>query len=288
MNINKEYLLFSIYLLIFIYVSDPAKSQQEPFVPFQQPTQVQEPPVQIQEPPAPVQWPSTEVQQSPVKTQKTKRHLFFFKRNELSEQQSKEKAELLEKQKKERNEIWEKHRQERIEAGKKLQEEKAKEENLNSKVMEIEIKNKQTTLTQIKERENKIMKAERAKNSIQVTTNENDPLYIVNAEVLDSKTNFLKIKNVEFKYKVELQNQTPKIINSVLLIWERKIPFTETLTISKETKISKPIIPYEKRIVEYNDLDSKREGEIYRLKVSKVIFEDGSQWANPAKISYQY
>ena len=60
------------------------------------------------------------------------------------------------------------------------------------------------------------------------------------------------------------------------------MPFTEGLTILKETKISKPIIPYEKRIVQYNDLDSKRQGEEYRVKVAKIVFEDGTQWKNPA------
>ena len=67
----------------------------------------------------------------------------------------------------------------------------------------------------------------------------------------------------------------------MLIIWERKIPFTETLTIQKETKISRPIVPYERRIVEYNDLDSKREGETYRVKIASVVFEDGTQWKNP-------
>jgi len=87
--------------------------------------------------------------------------------------------------------------------------------------------------------------------------------------------------NVELKFKLRLVNQTSKIIDSALIVWERQLPFTDKLTMIKETKISKPIVPYQKRTIEYNDLDSKREGETYKVKIAHIIFEDGTQWKNP-------
>lgn len=136
-------------------------------------------------------------------------------------------------------------------------------------------------MEEIYKREKEIRKAKYTKRYVEIVTNENDPIYIEDAAVQDSKTAFLKIKDVEFKYKVILKNQTPKIINSILIVWERGIPFTESLTISKPIKISKPMIPYERRTVHFNDNDSKRQGELYKVKVAKVIFEDGTQWRNP-------
>ncbi len=227
---------------------------------------------------APIQ--KVQVQPSPT-TEKTET-FFFFKKNkeitELEEKHTKEKKELKEKIKKEKEEQREKALAEKEELKKKQESEKVDKKSLTDKVNEY----KQTANKEIYKRNRSIMKTRHSKRMVEIITNESDPLYIKEAKVLDSKTQFLKVRNVDYKYKLELLNQTPKIINSALIIWERKIPFTESLTIMKETKISKPIIPYEKRIVEYNDLNSKREGESYRVKIAKIIFEDGTQWKNPA------
>lgn len=187
---------------------------------------------------------------------KGKKGFFFFKRKELSEEQKQEKAKKLEIEK--------------------------KQAELKKKVQEEATKQKYIARALLKEREKEIKKAKKAKKLIEIVSLEEDPVYISDASVLKTKSTYLKLKDVELKYKLELVNQTPKIINSVLVMWERKIPFTETLTIIKETKISKPLIPYEKRIVEYNDLDSKREGETYKVKISSVIFEDGTRWKSPS------
>lgn len=213
---------------------------------------------------------------------KEQRSFFFFKKNkeiaELEKKQKKEKEELKEKVKKDKADQKEKAITQKEELKKKLEVEEAEKKSFTGKLN----KYKQTARNEIYDRNKAIRKIRYSKRFIEVITNENDPIYIKEALVLDSKTNYLKIRNVEYKYKLELLNQTPKIINSALIIWERKIPFTESLTIMKETKISKPIVPYEKRIVEYNDLNSKREGESYRVKIAKILFEDGTQWKNPA------
>ena len=202
------------------------------------------------------------------KTEKKSRGFFLFRKKEgvkLSPE-----AELKEKQKKEKEELI-----------KKLQTEKEKEETLKEKTSQEELKNKAQAQEQIYKRNKEIKQARKKDRNVEVTTSENDPLYIQRADVLNTKTKFLKIKNVDLKYKLVLHNQTPKIINTALIIWERRIPFTESQTILKEVKISKPVIPYEKRVVEYNDLNSRREGETYKVKIAKVIFEDGTQWSNP-------
>ena len=49
-----------------------------------------------------------------------------------------------------------------------------------------------------------------------------------------------------------------------------------------EIKIAKPIVPYEKRIFEHNEPNSRRDGETYKVKIAKIVFEDGTQWKNPA------
>lgn len=191
----------------------------------------------------------------------------------LREKERFERAELLLKEKKERAVLREKQRNEKNELKQKQEARTAEVKKIRNEKLEAK--------GQINDRLAEIRKARWSKRSIEIVTDENDPIYIVNADVLEGKTDFLKIKNIDYKYKLSLVNQTPKIINSVLIIWERKIPFTETLTIAKRTKISRPMIPYEKRIVQYNDLNSKREGEAYKVKIAKVLFEDGTQWKNP-------
>ena len=238
--------------------------------------------------PQPSQAPQVQqVVQPPQQPQK--RFLIFFKKDEAKEKYQKEKGELYKKYQKERKEAREQHlkqRKEEIEKRKKERKEKRKkreaEKNISSAIKDKGWENKKLAMTLIKEREEEIKTVHKAKRHVEIITNESDPLYITKADVLDAKTSFLKIKEVEIKYKLEIHNQTPKIINSVLVIWERKIPFLESQTVIKETKISKPIIPYEKRVVEYNDLDSKREGEIYTVKIANIIFEDGTQWKNPS------
>ena len=182
---------------------------------------------------------------------------------------------------KETKELREKHKQEREEKAKNLKTKKAIQENLNKSSRTEKLKNKAMSNEEVKGRYITVRKTKRSGRYIEVITNENDPLFIASADVLNAKTEFLKIGGVEFKYKIKVQNQTPKIINSALIIWERKLPFNPSQTILKETTISKPFIPYEKRIIEYNDLNSKREGESYKVKVANVIFEDGTQWKNP-------
>lgn len=194
-------------------------------------------------------------------------------RRTLREKEKFERAELLLKEKKERALLREKQRNEKNELKQKQEARTAEVKKIRNEKLEAK--------GQINDRLAEIRKARWSKRSIEIVTDENDPIYIVDANVLEGKTEFLKIKSIDYKYKLSLVNQTPKIINSVLIIWERRIPFTETLTIAKRTKISRPIIPYEKRIVQYNDLNSKREGEAYKVKVAKVLFEDGTQWKNP-------
>lgn len=194
-------------------------------------------------------------------------------RASLREKEKLERAELNLKERKERSALREKQKIEKNELKQKQEARTAEVKKIRNEKMEAK--------GQINDRLEEIRKARWSKRSIEIITDENDPIYIVNADVIDGKTEFLKIKSVDYKYKLSLVNQTPKIINSVLIIWERKIPFTDTLTIAKRTRISRPIIPYEKRIVQYNDLNSKRDGETYRVKIAKVLFEDGTQWKNP-------
>ena len=239
-------------------------------------------PIQKVEVEPPKAEPKPEPKAEPVETKAEKRSFFFFKKNkeiaELEEKQRKEKKELKEKVKKDKIDQKEKAIAQKEELKKKRKVEETEKKSFTGKLN----KYKQTARNEIYDRNKAIRKIRHSKKLIEIITSENDPLYIKKALVLDSKTNYLKIKDVEYKYKLELLNQTPKIINSALIIWERKTPFTESLTIMKETKISKPIVPYEKRIVEYNDLNSKREGESYRVKIAKILFEDGTQWKNPA------
>ncbi len=221
---------------------------------------------------------------APAATPASKKGISFFKPSEFSKKQRKERLELREKQEKER-----KTERERIKAEK----EKSKQENVKKlekekkaygfrgKTNEQSLKQKNIARESIHQRNKQIRKTKRTKKYVEITSSEEDPLFIIDAYVKNTKSEYLKLKGVEVKYNLKLINQTPKIIKSVLIIWERKIPFTETLTIQKETKISRPIVPYERRIVEYNDLDSKREGETYRVKIASVVFEDGTQWKNP-------
>ena len=216
--------------------------------------------------------------QQSEEVKKEKRFLLFFRKDAKKEQYLKEKRELSEKYQKERKEAREKYVHEKEEARKK----KEAERNKSSAIMEEKRKNKELARDLIIKREKEIKTVHKTKRYVEVVTNENDPLFIAKANVLDSKTNFLKIKGVEIKYKLEVYNQTPKVINTVLIVWERKIPFSESQTVVKETKVSKPITPYEKRIIEYNDLDTTRQGETYKVKIANIIFEDGTQWKNPS------
>lgn len=223
-------------------------------------------------------------------------------RKETREKLKKEKTEAREKHLKERKEAREKRKQERKELRdkKKKGKEEAKQERLKKRQEKIQKETiekktegeqedyKKTATSQIKEREEQVKKIKKLKKHIVIVSNPEDPLIIEEAHVTKSKTDFMRIKDVELGYKLKLKNQTPKIINDVLLIWERKIPFNDTLTIAREVKVSEPIIPYEERNIQYNDLDTKREGEIYRVKVHKIVFEDGSLWQNPVMFHHHY
>ena len=201
----------------------------------------------------------------------TKKRFHFFWQNEQKEKYKQELENLKNRQKLETEEFK-----------KKLETEKTQEINLQKKVMEKQIENMLAVQKVIDERALEIKEIKKSNNTVEIISNEEDPLYIKKAQVLNSKTKFMGIKDVEFKYKLELHNQTPKIINFALIVWERRLAFNDTQTLAKEVKVAKPIIPYGKRIVEYNELDSKRSGETYKVKIAKIVFEDGTQWKNPA------
>ena len=205
---------------------------------------------------------------------------FFFKDNkerEFTKNQRETIDELKNKQNKEFNELLERQKLEKEEFIKKREQEKP----IDEKVEEMQNENSIRAQAEIKEYKNEIRKARKAKTNVEIKSNEEDPLYITFAEVKPGKTEFLKLKDVDLNYRFKLHNQTPKIITSASIIWERGIPFSESQTLSREIKISDPIIPYEKRIVKYNETNSKRSGEIYKVKIAKVIFKDGTQWKNP-------
>jgi|GEM_PF-2567000 len=250
-------------------------------------------------PSAPIPTPDIAPQEIPKlreNTQKKKSGLFSLEKsyeikeksnqdlNKLYQEGRKEKTEVKEKEKFEKEELYLNERKERAALREKYRQEKD-ELNQRQEARKEEIRKirneKLEAKGQINFRLKEIRRAQWRTRHIDIVTSEQDPIYILDANVLEGKTTFLKIKDIDFKYKVVLQNQTPKIINSVLLVWERKIPFTNTLTIERTTRISKPIIPYQKRVVEYNDLNSRREGEIFKVKVGKVLFEDGTLWKSP-------
>ena len=209
-------------------------------------------------------------QQAPAEEKKKKRFHFFWQ-NEQKERFKQEIENLKNRQKLETEEFK-----------KKQEAEKVREVTLQKKVMEKQTEIMSGAQKILNERALEIKEIEKSNNTVEVVTNEGDPLYIKKAQVLKGKTNFLKIKDVDLKYRLELHNQTPKVINLAHIVWERKIAFNDTQTLAKEIKIAKPITPYEKRIFEYNELDSKRSGETYKVKVIKIVFEDGTQWKNPA------
>ena len=186
--------------------------------------------------------------------------------------------ELKDRQEKEQNELVEKQKQEK----EQFEQERTKERLILEKGKEVRLENDAKAKVEIKEYKKEIRKAKWAKSVVEVITNENDPLYIKFAEVKGGKTKFLKVKGVELSYKLKLKNQTPKIIVSALVTWERGLSFNESQTIAKEVKIATPIAPYSTRTVQFNDTNSKRDGEIYKVKVEKVIFKDGTQWKNPS------
>ena len=192
-----------------------------------------------------------------------------------------EQAELRERQRKERAEERARKREERIRTKQEKKEERTRKRQEQKQVRGESLKTKYIAKQQIRERKKEIRKAKHKSATIEVIADSEDPLFIIEAKVTKAKTKYLKLKDVDLNYKIKIQNQTPKIITTVSLVWDRSIPFNKSSEITRETKISKPIIPYEKRVVEYNEVDSKREGETYRVKITKVVFEDGSQWNNP-------
>lgn len=246
--------------------------------------EIQPPPPmpQIQpSPPMPQIQPSPPMPQQPPLEEKKKRFHFFWQ-NEQREKYKKEFEDLKNKQKQEIEDLWKKRKQETEDLKKKIENDKAQEKALKKKVMEKQTESMLAAQKTVNERDKEVLGVKKNDNTVEIITNKEDPLYIRRAQVLKSKTEFMKIGDVELKYKLELHNQTPKIINFVLIVWERKLAFNETQTLAKEVKVSKPIAPYENRIVEYNELNSRREGETYKVEIAKVVFEDGTQWKNPA------
>ena len=205
-----------------------------------------------------------------TKEQKKKRFV-LFKPDPVREKQRQERRDLIEKQKQELEDLRTKATEERKTV-------KTKEK----KAIDLQQESKLKSDAEVLKREKEVKAAKRIKRVVDVTTSESDPLLIKHAEVKNTKTLFLKVKDVDFSYQIILKNQTPKIINFALIVWDRKIPFTGGETLIKKTvTVSKPIVPYEERIVEFNEPDSKREGESFAVRVVKVIFEDKTEWKNP-------
>ena len=253
-------ILIFIVLLAFNQTSSQAQPQENP--PDSAPGQIA--------PPVLPEAPQGEAQgQQQVKSNKKKFHFFWV---------NEQKIEQKEKHKKELEDLVKKQKQETEELKKKIEVEKVQEK----KTIEKQIETMTAVQKIIDERTKEVEEIKKSDNIVEVITNEEDPLYIKKAQVLKGTTNFMRIKDVEFNYKLELHNQTPKVINFAFIVWERRIAFNDTQTLAKELKIAKPIIPYEKRIVEYNELNSRRDGETYKVQIAKVVFEDGTQWKNPA------
>lgn len=253
--------------------------QPSPSMPQIQPS-TPEPQIQPS-PPMPQIQPFLPMPQQPPLEEKKKRFHFFWQ-NEQKEKYRKELEDLKNRQKQEMEDLWKKRKQETEDLKKKIENDKAQEKTLKKKVMEKQTESMLAAQKAVNERSKEVLEVKKSDNTVEIITNKEDPLYIQSAQVLKSKTEFMKIGDVELKYKLELHNQTPKIINFVLIVWERKLAFNETQTLAKEVKVSKPIVPYENRIVEYNELNSRREGETYKVEIAKVVFEDGTQWKNPA------
>lgn len=212
-------------------------------------------------------------------------------------------AQVLSQEEEPKDTLRDKHRQEIADLRAKQREEKASEIKRKKEERDAEIKRKKQEVEESKEKQKKAQKeiiknkfaarevtreekkeikqVRRAVASVEIISEKEDPVHILEARVAKAKTKYLKLKDVELNYKLKIENQTPKIVTTASIVWERIVPFDKLSTLKKETKVSKPLIPYEKRIVEYNDIDSTRQGEVYRVKISKVIFKDGSQWKNP-------
>jgi len=252
---SKNKTLGIIFIFIFLSALNQARSQDSLNNPTQpQPTQE-----------APKLTFPTQAQQKPSpEATKKKRFHFFWVDEQKNEQREKHNKELEELKKKQKQEIED--------LKKKIETKKAQEATLQKKVMEKQIESMSFTQKIIDERNKEVKEIKKTSNTVEIITNEEDPLYIKKAQVLESKTKFMGVKDIEFKYKLELYNQTPKIISFVLIVWERSLAFNNTQTLAKQVKVAKPITPYEKRIVEYNELNSRRDGETYKVKIAKIIF----------------
>ena len=274
---SRDKTLGIILILIFLSALNQARSQDSLNQLLNNPAQpAQEAPkpalpTQAQKPPSP----SDKIpKQATNETAKKKRFHFFWVNEQKNEQREKHRKEL--------ETLKNRQKQEIEDLKKKAEAKKAQEATLQKKVMEKQTESMSLAQKIIDERNKEVKEIKRSNNTVEIITSEEDPLYIKKAQVLESKTNFMEIKDVEFKYKLELHNQTPKIINFVLIVWEKKLAFNNTQTLAKQVKVAKPITPYEKRIVEHNELNSRREGETYKVKIVKIVFEDGTQWKNPA------
>lgn len=246
---------------------------------------------------------SRELREKHSREEKELKRKLTKEKKELLDKLKDEEKDLRKRLKKEQNELSDRIRRDREEFERRIKEaEKELEERQRQEVLD-EIKANKTKRVynrrsrngralstklgrlaeeeKIKERRRQVNTAGRRYKFVDFYTSPEDPLVITEAEVKPSKTEFLSVKDVSLRYRVKLRNQTPKIVNSVSVLWERKVPFSNDTTISRETNISKPIIPYDDRVVEYNENDTKRNGEIYKVFVSKVLFEDGTQWRNP-------
>lgn len=192
----------------------------------------------------------------------------------------KEKKELKERAKKEKSDLILKQKKEREIESKKLRELRAKGVTDKKRIKNKRSKNLTEAERQIQERARVINKTKSRQRGISITSTDDDPLLITDARVYASQSKFLKVEGVQNSYETRIINQTPKIINNALIVWERSIPFTAGTTIAREVRLSKPLVPYEERKIEHSEIDNKREGESYNVRVERIIFEDGTQWKN--------
>lgn len=207
-------------------------------------------------------------------------NMVYSQEEEITSLREKQKDEKKAELAKKRKEHKEERDQKKEELAKTREEHKLEKEQSQIKREESK-KNKEITKKQISNRKKEITKARWSKNVVNVITSKEDPVYIYHAKVKKAKTEFLGLNDIDLSYRVKIKNQTPKIVNQVQVVWKRSEPFNDILTIKTDTNVSRPLLPYKNRTIQYNEEDSQREGETYSVLISKVLFEDGTQWTNP-------
>ena len=113
---------------------------------------------------------------------------------------------------------------------------------------------------------------------ITICEEEDAPVQITKAKILDKGTDLLKIKRLEHSFITEATNLSEKEVLSYQIVWSRRLPFADYDVYQMRTNSVSPVAPGAEDKLVFRKPIHYRHDAYYEACVSKVMFSDKEEW----------